>query len=107
MADHALALVHLEQAGAGRGAAGIEHLALKIDLEPADHDAKTRQATCPQGLAHDLPHVRDTGILQELQEGTVVDMAVGVDVGETQMLLGGEAVDPPVRQVEAHGISAP
>ena len=102
MADHALALVHLEQAGAGRGAAGIEHLALEIDLEPADHDAKARQAG-----AHDAAHVGDAGIFQELQEGAVVDVAVGVDVGETQMLLGGEAVDPPVRQVEAHWISAP
>jgi hypothetical protein len=34
-------------------------------------------------------------------------MAVGVDVGETQMLLGGESIDPPVRQVETHPISSP
>jgi hypothetical protein len=34
-------------------------------------------------------------------------MAVGVDVGETQMLLGGESVDPPVRQVETHSLNSP
>jgi hypothetical protein len=34
-------------------------------------------------------------------------VAVGVDVGETQMFLGGEAVDPPVRQVETHSINSP
>jgi hypothetical protein len=56
---------------------------------------------------HDLPHVGDPGILQKLQEGAVVDVAVGVDIGETQMLLGDESVDPSVRQVETHVINAP
>ena len=56
MAKDTFSVVCLDQPGAGGGAAGIEHLALEIDLEPADHDAKAWQAA-----AHDLAHIGDTG----------------------------------------------
>ena len=32
---------------------------------------------------------------------------IGIDVGKAQMLLGGEPVGTPIRQVQAHRISAP
>ena len=92
-----LALVHLDQARAGGRRAGKEHLALEVGLDAADDQAEARQSR-----THDLAQVGDARILQQLEERAVVDVAVGVEVGEAQMFGRGEAVDATVGKIEGH-----
>jgi hypothetical protein len=89
--------MHLDHAGTGCRRARIEHLSLEIGLEAADHQAKARQPG-----AHDLAQVGHAGILQELYECAVVDVAVGVDIGEPEIFGSREAVDAAIGKIERH-----
>src|SRR6185295_6719884 len=55
-----------------------------------------------QARAHDPAQVGHAGVLQQLEERAVVDVAVGVEIGEAQVLGGREAVDAAVGEVEGH-----
>src|SRR4051812_44647153 len=89
--------MRLDDARAGGRGAGIEHLPLEVSLDTADHQTEARQAR-----AHDAAQIGDARILQELDEGAVVDVAVGVDVDEAQMLGRREAVDAAIGQIQRH-----
>jgi hypothetical protein len=74
-----------------------EHLAFEVDLDSADHQPEARQPR-----AHDLAQVGDARILHQLDEGAVVDVAVGIEVGEAQVLGRRKAVDAAIGKVESH-----
>ena len=95
--DDALAFVRLDQPGAGGGAAGVEHLALEVGFDATDDQAKARQAG-----AHDLAQVGDARTLEQFDERAIVDVAVGIEVGEPEGFGGREAVDAAIGKVERH-----
>jgi len=79
-------------------AAGIEHLALEIDLRCRPGDATSGRPLSSSGARS--AEVGDPGIIQELQEGAVVDMSRWRRHRQTQMIIGDESVRSTVRQGE-------
>jgi len=95
-----------EGAGRGRGRDFKNHLATEIDLgRRPTNDAKTRQAIVFNGLAHDGEQVGHPWAFSGAAGGAVVDVAVGVDVGdETKCFLVAPSGDQPVRRSKPTGL---